>query len=126
MRYALLVYTNEALLPGLMTDDAVAAFVQLGREVAERGRQQLTVGLGPTSLATTVRVRAGQVLITDGPFAETHEQLGGLSITAFATAEEALAHAARVPTAVAGSVEVRPVVERAHVRDSRGRDVPRP
>jgi len=111
MRYMLLVYTDEALLPGLMTPEAFDQFEALGRELAVSGRLRMTVGLAPVSTATTVRVRAGQALITDGPFAETREQLGGFSLAVFESEAEALAIAERVPTAVAGCVEVRPVVD---------------
>ncbi len=111
MRYILLVYTDEALLPGLMTSEAVDQFMSLGRELSAEGRLEFTGGLAPSSMATTVRVRDGQVIVTDGPFAETREQLGGFSIATFDSEEEALAHAARVPTAVAGCVEVRPVLD---------------
>lgn len=111
MRYLLLVYTDEALLPGLMTPEAFDQFEALGRELAASGRLHMTAGLAPVSTATTVRVRGGQALVTDGPFAETREQLGGFSVAAFDSEEAALAHAARIPTAVAGCIEVRPVLE---------------
>lgn len=110
-RYLLLVYTDEALLPGFMTPEVVEGFEVLGRELRAQGRLQMTGGLQFSSSATTVRVRDGQVLITDGPFAETREQLGGFSLARFDTIEDALAMAARVPTATIGSVEVRPVVD---------------
>lgn len=111
MRYMLLVYTDDALLPGLMTPEAFQQFEALGRELAAAGRLQLTAGLAPASSATTVRVRGGQAIVTDGPFAETKEQLGGFSLAIYDREEDALAMAARVPTAVAGCVEVRPVVD---------------
>lgn len=111
MRCLLLVYTDEALLPGLMTPEAFDQFEALGRELAASGRLQMTAGLAPVSTATTVRVRAGQAMVTDGPFAETREQLGGFSLAMFDSEADALAMAARVPTAVAGCVEVRPVLE---------------
>ena len=111
MRYVLLVYTDEALLPGLMTPATISEFMSLGRELAADGRLRLTVGLGSIETATTVRVHHGQVSITDGPFAETREQLGGLSVAFFDSEDDALAHAARIPTAVAGCVEVRPILE---------------
>lgn len=111
MRYLLLVYTDEDMLPGLMTLEAFEEFEDLGRELASEGRLQMAAGLAPVSAATTVRVRGGRVLVTDGPFAETREQLGGFSLTLFDSEEAALAHAARIPTATAGCVEVRPVVD---------------
>lgn len=111
MRYVLLVYTDEALLPELLADDAVAGFEALGRELAPEHRLQLVGGLAPTSAATTVRRSGGEVQVTDGPFAETREQLGGFSAATYDSLAEALAHAARVPTARAGCVEVRPLLE---------------
>ena len=111
MRYILLVYTDERLLPGLMTPAAVERFEALGRELRSAGALELTVGLAPTSTATTVRVRDGLVLVTDGPFAETREQLGGFLVASYTRAEDALAMAACVPTAAAGCVEVRPLLE---------------
>ena len=121
MRYLLLVYTDESLLPGLMTPEAFERFDSLGRELAAEGRLQLVAGLGPVESATTVRVRDGEVLVTDGPFAETREQLGGFSLAVFDSPEAAVAHAGRVPTAVAGAVEVRPVLDlgAAHERATR-------
>lgn len=111
MRYLLLVYTEEALLPGLMTPEAFDQFEALGRELAASSRLRMTAGLAPVSSATTVRVRAGHALVSDGPFAETREQLGGFSVAEFDSEEVAIAHAARIPTAVAGCVEVRPTVD---------------
>ena len=66
--------------------------------------------LQPTSTATTVRVRDGETLVTDGPFAETKEQLGGYYVIEAKDADEALAIAARIPSARYGSIEVRPVM----------------
>lgn len=111
MRYLLLVYTDEALLPGLMTPETSDQSEALRRELASEGRLQLTAGLAPVSSATTVRVRDGQALLTDGPFEETREQLGGFSLALFDSEEDALAVAGRIPAAVAGCVEVRPVLE---------------
>ena len=68
-------------------------------------------GTQPVATATTVQVRGGQVLTTDGPFAETKEQLGGFYILECKDLDEALEYAARIPTAKHGSIEVRPVLE---------------
>lgn len=111
MRYLLLVYTDERLLPEFMTPEVFEQFEALGRELYASGRLVMTGGLAGTGAATTVRVRDGQLLVTDGPFAETREQLGGFSLAEFDSLEAAVAMAARVPTAVLGSVEVRPVME---------------
>lgn len=111
MRYMLLVYADERLLSDFMTPDAYEEFETLGRELANSGRLDLTGGLMPAASATTVRVRGGQVLVTDGPFAETREQLGGFSVAEFDSLEDALAMAARVPTAKIGGVEVRGIMD---------------
>ncbi|MEZ4553031.1 MAG: YciI family protein [Dehalococcoidia bacterium] len=114
MRYLLLVYTDERLLPEFMTPEVFEQFEALGRELLASRRLVMTGGLAATDAATTVRVRGGEVLVTDGPFAETHEQLGGFSLAEFDSIEDAVAMAARVPTAALGSVEVRPLM---HVTD---------
>jgi len=93
-----------------MTPDVLGGFEALGRELAARGRLSMTGGLASVESATTVQVRDGEVLVTDGPFVETREQLGGFSIATFDSLADALAHAARVPTAAIGAVEVRPVM----------------
>lgn len=111
MRYLLLVYTDERLLSAFMTPEVFEQFETLGRELNAGGRLVMTSGLADTGSATTVRVRDGQVLVTDGPFAETREQLGGFSVAEFESLEEAVAMAARVPTATIGCVEVRAVME---------------
>lgn len=107
----LLVYADESLLPGFMTADTMGRFEALGRELAARGRLAIAGGLASVTSATTVCVRDGDVIVMDGPFAETREQLGGFSVAVFDTQADALAHAARVPTAEIGAVEVRPVME---------------
>lgn len=107
----LLVYVDESLLPAFMTADVLEGFESLGRELATQGRLAMAGGLASVESATTVRVRDGEVLVTDGPFAETREQLGGFSVAVFDSLDDALAHAARVPTAAIGAVEVRPIME---------------
>jgi hypothetical protein len=94
-----------------MTPEAYEQFDILGRELDSAGQLRLTGGLAATSTATTVRVRDGRAFVTDGPFAETREQLGGFSIAEFDSLEDALAMAARVPTASIGCVEVRAIRE---------------
>jgi hypothetical protein len=111
VRYLLLVYTDERLLPEFMTPEVFEQFEALGREMYAAGRLVMTGGLAGTESATTVRVRDGQVLVTDGPFAETREQLGGFTVAEFDSLEEAIAMAARVPTATIGSMELRPILE---------------
>jgi hypothetical protein len=112
MRYALLIYREE---------NAAAQMTPPEREALMAGHQAFATALArrllgggallPTSVATTVRVRGGKVLITDGPFAETKEQLAGFYVVDCEDMDEALALAARIPDAQAGSVEVRRVTE---------------
>lgn len=110
MRYVLLIYGSEALAQqercALLRAHPV--FLQ---EVQQRGLLAGGAALQPTSSATTVRIRDGKTMITDGPFAETKEQLAGFYILDCKDLDEAMAMAARVPDAVVGSIEIRPVVE---------------
>jgi len=113
MRYALLIYTAEAT--EAMPDDVVAQMFAdydvFTREIRDSGAFQGGEALHPTASATTVRVRDGQVLTTDGPFAETKEALGGFYAIAAADLDEAIALAAKIPGAKHGSIEVRPIWE---------------
>jgi hypothetical protein len=84
---------------GVFSEEAAAAGVMLGGE-----------GLEPTSAATTVRVRDGERLLSDGPFAETKEQLGGFYLLECGSLDEAIEWASKIPGAASGSVEVRPVM----------------
>ena len=109
MRYALLICHDETKTTG--TDPArLAAFDAFQGELDGRGVPWTAVRLRPTSAATTVRVRDNELVIADGPFAETKEQLGGFFLVDVESAEQARAWAARIPAARHGSVEVRPVV----------------
>ena len=113
MQYLLLIYEDEKALHG--RDDAWrAAFMQEYREftadIREKGKFVAGDALQPTQTATSVRVRAGRTLTTDGPFAETKEQLGGYYLVNADDLDEAIAIAARIPSARAGTIEVRPVV----------------
>jgi hypothetical protein len=111
MKYMALIYGNEEAWNALAEDEQ--------QRVAERymalAREPVTVvsdELEDPDTATTVRVRDGETLTTDGPFAETKEQLGGFYLIDCASLDEALEFAARIPAAERGAVEVRPVVER--------------
>lgn len=111
MKYLLLIYFAERTLAD---DDRQACYqesLQLARDLAERGQYLAASPLQPTALATSVRVRDGQCLVTDGPFAETHEQLGGYYLVETADLDQAIAIAARIPMARKGTVEVRPLIE---------------
>jgi hypothetical protein len=113
MQYALLIYgeePTEAVPEDAMAAemDAYSAFTDhiRGRDAYKGGEALLSI-----TTATTVRVRDGQTLTTDGPFAETKEQLGGFYLVEAADIDEAIAYAAMIPGAAHGSVEVRPVFD---------------
>jgi hypothetical protein len=112
MRYMLLIYGCERYLPG--TEDyqtKVDAVREFTRHCRDRGVLLGADPLHPTDTATTVRVRQDEVLVTDGPFAETAEHLGGYFLLDCRDLDEALELAARCPMAAEGSVEVRPIME---------------
>ena len=112
MLYLLTIYADESRWLKATPEDGaalMAAYEAFGREAADviRGGE----GLEPTATATTVRVRDGEPLLTDGPFAETREQLGGFYLLECADLDEAVRWAAKVPDATHGCVEVRPVMD---------------
>jgi hypothetical protein len=109
MKYLCLVYMNEATRDAV-TDRECLAF---GESLRASGRYLAAEALQSPGSATTVRVRHGKVTLTDGPFAETKEQLAGFYLVDAADLDEALRLAARIPPARVGSVEVRPVRELA-------------
>lgn len=115
MQYLLLINQIEADR-GKMTPDEQAAmyqeYGQLMQELSTKGKLLAGNELKPTTTATTVRVRDGKRVVTDGPFAETKEQLGGYFLIDANDLDEAIAIAARVPSARTASVEVRPLVIR--------------
>ena len=114
MRYMLLICSEEAGYAKFTEADMgrlMADYEKLTSDLKTAGALVCADRLQPTGTATTVRVRGGKTLTTDGPFAETKEQLGGHYTIEAKDLDEALAWAARVPTAHYGSVEVRPVWE---------------
>jgi hypothetical protein len=113
MRYLLLIYTEETDTqpPPEVRQAEMDAYAKVTREIHERGLYQAGEALEPTSTATTVRVRNGETLITDGPFAETKEALGGFYLIDAADLDEATEIAAKIPASWRGSVEVRPIWE---------------
>jgi hypothetical protein len=113
MRYAVTIYVDEALRESATPEQAQQmsqAYAELAQEMEQQGVIAAGEGLYPTSTATTVRVRDGQREVTDGPFAETKEQLGGFFVLDCNDLDEAIGWAARIPGAQIGSVEVRPVL----------------
>jgi hypothetical protein len=111
MRYMLLIYGDENELSPAEREACYGESAQLARELHAAGRFLATAPLFPTPLATSVQVRGGRKLVTDGPFAETREQLGGYFLIDAPDLDEAIAIAARIPMARRGTVEIRPVVE---------------
>ena len=113
MRYMLLVYLDEQALSESEREQCYIESVKLTHELHATGQYLAAAPLHPTSTATSVRVRDGKRLVTDGPFAETREQLGGYYLVDAKDLDEALGIAARIPVACRGTVEVRPVIELA-------------
>jgi hypothetical protein len=113
VRYMLLIYGDEQALDESEREECYRESVQLAHEINSAGHYLAAAPLNPTSTATSVRVREGKRLVTDGPFAETREQLGGYFLIDARDLDEAIAIAARIPMARRGTVEVRPVVELA-------------
>jgi hypothetical protein len=115
MRYALLICTEEADDAVMSPDEASAlwdGYSSFSEEMGARGVLQGGARLRPTTDATTVRVRDGEVLASDGPFAETKEQMGGFYLVDCADLDEAIEIASKIPGARSGSIEVRPIWER--------------
>src|SRR6266581_2314134 len=113
MQYLLLIYRNEAKLINMTPADRQAVTAEYGaytQSIVQSGNFKAGDGLQPTTTATTVRVREGKTLTTDGPFAETREQLGGYYLVEAKDLDTAIALAARIPEAREGSIEVRPVM----------------
>lgn len=114
MRYLLLIYQDEAAHSQWSQEQLAAeyeAYNVYSEEVSKSGAMLSGDALMPTNTATTVRVRNGKTLATDGPFAETKEQLGGYYLMNCKNLDEAIALAARIPAASDGSIEIRPLME---------------
>ena len=111
MKYMLLVYAEEGAWTEAERSDCYHESAQLCQELASRGQFVSANPLQPVATATNVRVRNGKPVITDGPFAETREQLGGYFLVEAADLNEALKIAGRIPGARKGTVEIRPVLE---------------
>ena len=114
MRYMLLICTDENVIEALSPAEhsaALAEFAAFGEEMGRRGVLQGGERLRRTTDATTVQVRDGEVLVADGPFAETKEQVGGYYLVDCQDLDEAIEVAAKIPAARYGTVEVRPIWE---------------
>lgn len=112
MKYMLLIYFEEnAGLSEREREECYRESTQLAQELHSNGQFLGANPLQATAMATSIRVREGKRLVTDGPFAETREQLGGYFLIDAANLDEAISIAARIPMARKGTVEVRPVIE---------------
>jgi hypothetical protein len=114
MKYLLTIYADESRYATMTPDDSarlMADYGAFGQEAQEAGVLLGGEGLQPTATATTVRVRDGEPLFTDGPFAETREQLGGYYLLECGDLDEAARWAAKIPDAREGAVEVRPIMD---------------
>ena len=111
MRYMLLIYGDEQALDETEREQCYRESVQVAHEINLAGHYLAAAPLHPTSMATSVRVREGRRFVTDGPFAETREQLGGYFLIDAGDLDAAIAIAARIPMARRGTVEIRPVIE---------------
>jgi hypothetical protein len=113
MQYLLMIYRNEAeagKMDAAARQQMIAEYGAFTQSIIQSGNFKAGDGLQPVTTATTVRVRDGKTLTTDGPFAETREQLGGYYLVEAKDLDAALAIAARVPGAKVGSIEVRPIM----------------
>jgi hypothetical protein len=113
MKYMLLIYTSENSWTDAEREHCYAESTELTHELNARGQYLGASPLLPVATATSVRIRDGKRLVTDGPFAETREQLGGYFLVEATDLNEAITIAARIPGARKGTVEVRPVMELA-------------
>ena len=111
MKYILLIYLDEQALTESERQECYGESLQLAHDLHGKGQYVGANPLYPTAMATSVRVRNGKRVVTDGPFAETREQLGGYFLIEATDLDQAIAVASRIPMARKGTVEVRPVVE---------------
>ena len=111
MKYMLLIYLDEQVLDQTEREQCYAESTQLAHDLKSNGQFLATSPLQPVSTATSVRVRDGKRIVTDGPFAETREQLGGYFLIEAKDLDGAIGIAGRIPGARVGTVEIRPVIE---------------
>ncbi len=111
MKYMLLVYASETEYPYNERMDCYEESTQFAHRLKTDGKYISASPLQPVATATTVKVREGKRLVTDGPFAETREQLGGYFMVEAKDLDEAIEIAGRIPGARRGSVEIRPIID---------------
>jgi len=122
MQYALLIYGDETVWAGYSDAQRGVIYQEFGALRESMLKNGQFVGghqLHPTSMATTVRVRDGKRAVTDGPFAETKEQLGGVMLIEAKDLDEAMSIAERIPLSRSGAIEVRPIVVRGEATAAR-------
>ena len=111
MKYMLLVYLDEQALSDEEREHCYVESAQLAQDLQAQGQYLAASPLHPAATATSVRMRGGNRIVTDGPFAETREQLGGFYIIEARDLDEAIGIAERIPPAKFGTIEIRPVME---------------
>jgi len=111
MQYILLIYSDEQAWTEAERQNCYAASTELANQLKANGQLLATAPLQPVAMATSVQVRDGKRLVTDGPFAETREQLGGYFLVDAKDLDEAIGIAGSIPGARKGTVEIRPVLE---------------
>ena len=111
MKYMLLIYLDEQVLSEAERQACYIESTQLALEIHADGKYLAANPLHPVAMATSVRIREGKRFVTDGPFAETREQLSGYFLIDAKDLDDAIAIAARIPMARKGTVEIRPVIE---------------
>jgi hypothetical protein len=111
MKYMLLIYMDEQAMNDTEREQCYVKSAQVAQDLHSNGQYLAASPLHPVATATSVRVRDGRPLVTDGPFAETREQLGGYFLVEAQDIDEAIRIAARLPGATVGTVEVRPIME---------------
>jgi hypothetical protein len=111
MKYMLLIYMDENAMNESEREQCYKQSTQLTHDLDSRGQYLAANPLQPVSMATSLRVREGKRFVTDGPFAETREQLGGYFLIDAKDLDSALSIAARIPGAQKGTVEIRPLLE---------------
>ena len=119
MKYMLLIYASEKAISEEERQHCYVESTELTHELNSRGQYIAANPLQPVATATSVRVREGKRLVTDGPYAETREQLGGYFLVEAKDLNEAISIAGRIPAARWGTVEVRPILEIPNLPPSR-------
>ncbi len=111
MKYMMLIYLDEKGLSEAERDKCYVDSAHYAQQLSTRGKYLGAAPLHPTSTATSIRMREGRPLVTDGPFAETREQLGGYFLVDAKDLDDAISIASAIPGAKWGTVEIRPILE---------------